>query len=45
MNKNKSAFVSIETVQEQVTEIIKWHLESKGIPVFLECENGGEAMD
>jgi hypothetical protein len=46
MNKNKSAFGNIETVQGQVTaEIIKSHVESEGIPVFLQCESGGESME
>jgi len=42
MNKNKPEFVVIETVQGQMTaEVIKSHLESEGIPVFLQCESVG----
>jgi hypothetical protein len=42
MNKNKPEFVVIETVQGQMTaEVIKSHLESEGIPVFLQCESIG----
>ena len=36
MNKNNPEFVVIETVQGQMTaDVIKSHLESEGIPVFL----------
>ena len=42
MNKNKPEFVVIETVQGQMTaDVIKSHLESEGIPVFLQCESIG----
>jgi hypothetical protein len=42
MTKKQSDFVVIETVQGQITaEVIKSHLESEGIPVFLKCESVG----
>jgi CRISPR/Cas system-associated protein Csm6 len=43
MNKNKSDFVAIKTVQGQMTaEIIKSHLENEGIPVYLKSESVGK---
>ena len=42
MAKKKSDFVVIETVRGQLTaDVIKSHLESEGIPVFLQCESAG----
>jgi hypothetical protein len=42
MAKKKSDFVVIETVQGQLTaDVIKSHLESEGIPVFLQRESAG----
>jgi hypothetical protein len=39
---NKSDFVVIKTVQgEPTANIIKSHLESEGIPVFLKYESAG----
>ncbi len=42
MTKKQSDFVVIQTVQGQLTaDIIKSHLESAGIPVFLQSESVG----
>jgi hypothetical protein len=42
MANKKSDFVVIETVQGQLTaDVIKSHLESEGIPVFLQHESVG----
>jgi hypothetical protein len=42
MAKKKADFVVIETVQGQIiADVIKSHLESEGIPVFLQSESVG----
>ena len=42
MGKTKSDFVMIHTVQGEITaQVIKSHLESEGIPVFITVINLG----